>query len=467
MERVPSQPSPTHIEVANLPLLELAPSPSARYRSLGTTRIDEIAKRYGLPDQTREDIRLVSQVLPFRVNDYVLDNLVDWQRAPIDPMFQLMFPQRAMLPASDLALVEKLTREGRRLELRRAVRDIRMRLNPHPSGQLEHNVPQLDSTALPGVQHKYRETVLYFPSHGQQCHAFCTYCFRWAQFVGDPELRFAATDPGGLIRYLRGHPDASDVLVTGGDPLVMSTRRLAAHVEPLLQLETVRTIRIGTKSLAYWPLRFTSDADADDLLQLFERIVASGRQCAVMAHFSHPRELATDAARNAVARIRSTGATVYCQAPLIAHVNDSAELWEDLWRAELSAGATPYYMFVARDTGPYEYFKVSLARALEIYGSAYRRLPGLARTVRGPVMSATAGKIVVDGIVDDRRGRRDFQLRFLQARDPALIGRPFSAAYCPRAAWIDELVLDASVPADIAAALGATRDLCARAGAAS
>ena len=181
---------------------------------------------------------------------------------------------------------------------------IRAGLNPHPSGQQQHNVPSLDGQELPGMQHKYRETVLYFPQQGQTCHAYCTYCFRWAQFVGDADLRFAAPGPEQLVAYLHRHPAVTDVLVTGGDPMIMSTERLRSHVEPLLKVDTVRTIRFGTKAVAYWPYRFVSDSDADDLLRLFAQVVASGRNVAVMAHFSHPRELATEVATRAIARIR-------------------------------------------------------------------------------------------------------------------------------------------------------------------
>ncbi len=388
------------------------------------------------------DRRRVSLVLPFRVNDYVLDNLVDWAAVPDDPIFRLTFPQPGMLPDSDERRLAATT-GGR---LREVVDDIRAGLNPHPSAQ-RSNVPVQAGAAVPGLQHKYRETVLYFPGQGQTCHAYCTYCFRWAQFIGDPELRFAAPEPSGLVAYLRAHPEVSDVLVTGGDPMVMSAQRLRSHIAPLLAVETVRTIRIGTKSVAYWPHRFTTDPDADEVARLFEDVVASGRQLAVMAHFSHPRELETDPARRALLRIRATGAAVYCQAPLIAHVNDDAAVVAELWRAELAAGTVPYYLFVARDTGPHDYFKVPLARAVDVFRTAYRTLPGLARTVRGPVMSAAPGKVVVDGVDGGF-----FQLRMVQARDPALVGRPFRARYSATAAWLDELDLAPDTPPDLAAA---------------
>ncbi|MCQ4081082.1 lysine 2,3-aminomutase [Streptomyces sp. RB6PN25] len=425
---------------------------TSRFQAYGPRHIDEIAERYGLPEEIGRTVRLVSLVLPFRVNTYVLSHLIDWGSVPDDPIFQLTFPQRGMLTDADLQQIAKASADpADRLLLRETVKEIRARLNPHPSGQ-RLNVPSQDGTELPGLQHKYRETVLYFPGQGQTCHAYCTYCFRWAQFIGDADLRFAAPDPDGLITYLRDHPEVHDVLVTGGDPMVMSTERLARHLLPLLDVESVRTIRIGTKSVAYWPQRFTTDTDADDALRLFERIVASGRQLAVMAHFSHPRELRTDQARRALARIRATGAVLYCQAPLIAHVNDDASVWSELWGAELAAGAVPYYLFVERDTGPHDYFKVALARAVEVFRDAYRTLPGLARTVRGPVMSATPGKIAVDGIEETEQGAF-FQLRMLQARTPSLVGRPFRARFCAEAAWIDELQLDPATPPDIAAAV--------------
>ncbi|MBP2325812.1 KamA family protein [Kibdelosporangium banguiense] len=429
---------------------------TARFRAYGPRHIDAVAERFGLPAEICSTIKAIARVLPFRVNEYVLNELVDWHNIPDDPIFRMVFPQRGMLsPADEFRLAALGADPGMKVALRQAVKEIRDGLNPHPSGQRQLNVPTVDGVRIPGLQHKYLQTVLYFPAQGQTCHSYCTYCFRWAQFVGDADLRFAAPNPDGLIAYLKRHPHVSDVLVTGGDPMVMSTERLRSHLRPILDVESVSTIRIGTKSVAYWPYRFVTDRDADDVLRLFEEVVAAGRTLAVMAHFSHPRELETAVARQAIARIRSTGAVVYCQGPMIAHVNDDAPTWSELWRRELAVGAVPYYMFVERDTGPHEYFKVPLARAVEIFHAAYRTLPGLARTVRGPVMSATPGKVVVDGVEETPAGRF-FQLRMLQARNPALAGRPFRARYSTSASWLTELRIDRSAPPDITAAVAGT-----------
>jgi L-lysine 2,3-aminomutase len=324
--------------------------------------------------------------------------------------------------------------------VQQAAREIQRSLNPHPAGQLQLNVPRIGGRRVDGMQHKYRETVLFFPKQGQTCHAYCSYCFRWPQFVGLDDLRFASDEASRLVAYLREHPEVTSVLITGGDPLIMRTTLLRRYIEPLLEagLDQLRSIRIGSKALAYWPQRVVSDSDADDLLALFSEVVASGKSLALMAHYSHPRELSTPLSRQALRRVIESGAVVRCQAPIIAHVNDDADSWAELWGEQVRAGAVPYYMFVARDTGARRYFEVPLARAFEVYRDAFSRISGLARTVRGPSMSATPGKVVVDGIAQVA-GERVFALRMLQARDPRWVGRPFFARFDPTATWLDGL----------------------------
>ena len=157
-----------------------------------------------------------------------------------------------------------------------------------------------------------------------------------------------------------------------------------------------------------------------------------------MAHYTHPRELATPVAETAVRRIRSSGAVVRCQAPLIRRVNDSADVWVEMWGRQVQLGAVPYYTFLGRDTGPKRYFELPLANAHAIFNQAYARVSGLARTVRGPVMSATPGKVLMDGIT--RIGTEDvFVLKFLQARDPEWTGRHFFAKCDPNASWLTDL----------------------------
>lgn len=412
------------------------------FRALGPRDLDALLDRTAADTDLRLRIRAVASVLPFRVNAYVVDHLIDWKAADDDPLFRLFLPQPEMLHADELTrLTDLLHADAPRWEVEGVVREIRAGLNPHPAGQTDLNVPFVDGRPLTGLQHKYRETVLYFPRQGQTCHAYCTYCFRWAQFVGEQGLKMAAHDTSGFHQYLREHREVRDVVVTGGDPFIMTTDTLRRALQPLLAPEFahVTTIRIGTKALSYWPYRFTHGPDADDLCRLMEEVVAAGKHLTVMAHYTHPRELATQPAQEALRRVLGTGAVVRTQAPLARGINDDPQIWTAMWQQAVALGAVPYYMFVVRDTGPRHYFEVPLVRAWQIFRDAYSSVSGVARTVRGPSMSTTLGKVVVDGVATVA-GQEVLCLHYLQARDPAWTGRPFFAKYDPRACWLEDLV---------------------------
>jgi len=412
-----------------------------RFRAYSVKHLDELTARAGLDDAARLAVRAVATVLPFRTNAYVVDELIDWDAAPDDPIYRLVFPQADMLPDADVQTISSLLAQDAPSEQIRAVaHEVRMRLNPHPAGQLALNIPDIDQEPLPGVQHKYPETVLIFPKQGQTCHAYCTYCFRWAQFVDEPDLKMATSSVDRVIEYLRRHPEVTSVLITGGDPMIMGAPVLRRYIEPLLDpaLAHIESVRIGSKSLAYWPQRFVTDPDADDTLRLFEEVQQAGRTLAFMAHFSHPRELQPALVTEAVRRIRETGAVIRTQAPLIRSINDDPMTWADMWREQARTGMIPYYMFVERDTGPQDYFAVPLARAHEVFRDAYASVSGLCRTVRGPSMSATPGKVGVDGVVEIG-GQKVFALHLIQARDPRLVGKPFFARFDPDAVWLSDL----------------------------
>jgi L-lysine 2,3-aminomutase len=254
------------------------------------------------------------------------------------------------------------------------------------------------------------------------------------------EYQFSTDRDRTYLEYIRKHQEISDVLLTGGDPMIMSTRNLASYIEPLLgpAFEHVKAIRIGTKSISYWPHRFVTDTDSDDLLRLFNRVARSGKHLAIMAHFNHWRELAPAIAETAIRKILSSGAAIRTQSPLLRHINDRAEVWARMWRAQVRNGCIPYYMFVERPTGAQEYFSVPLVRAWHLFRQAYQRVSGLARTVRGPTMSAHPGKVLVDGVMDVG-GEKVFALKFLQARNPDLVNRPFLARFDRNARWLSDL----------------------------
>lgn len=404
-------------------------------------QLDKIEALQHLSKDMLFSMQVVANVLPFRVNNYVINELIDWNNIPDDPIFQLVFPQQNMLEQSSYERMASLLKQDPAPQLvKNLATELRAELNPHPAGQMQLNVPSLNNESVKGIQHKYKETVLFFPSQGQVCHSYCTFCFRWAQFVGDKDLRFASHEVDQLHTYLKTHTEVSDILFTGGDPMVMKTKNLKPYLETLLspELSHVQNIRIGTKALTFWPYRFVTDDDADELLRLLEKLVASGKHVAIMAHYNHWRELEPAIAHEAIRRIRNTGAEIRSQGPLLAHINDDSKVWTKLWREQVKLGIIPYYMFVERDTGACNYFEVPLARAWEIYRQAIQKVSGLARTARGPSMSAAPGKVEIQGITEIQ-GEKVFVLRFIQGRNPEWVQKPFFAKFDSKATWLHHL----------------------------
>lgn len=396
----------------------------------------------GMPEEKKFEMEVVGNVLPFKANNYVVEQLIDWDDVPNDPMFVLTFPQRGMLKPEHYQKMESaLKGSSDKKEIASVANEIRLQLNPHPAGQMELNVPALkDGTKLYGMQHKYKETCLFFPSQSQTCHAYCSFCFRWPQFVGMDEMKFAMQEGEQLTQYVAEHPEITDILFTGGDPMIMKAKIFSKYIDTILESrpKNLRTIRIGTKALSYWPYKFLTDPDAQEMLATFQKITDSGLHLAFMAHFNHLNELSTESVKAAIRAVRNTGAQIRTQSPLLTHINDDAKMWAEMWRKQVQLGCVPYYMFVVRDTGAQHYFGVPLVRAYDIFSEAYSLVSGLARTVRGPSMSATPGKVQVAGTADFG-GQRALILRFLQGRNPDWARQPFLAKYDEGAIWLDDL----------------------------
>lgn len=414
-----------------------------RYEIFTKRHIKPLLEKYAPASLSSQwmDYFAPATVFPMRTNNYVVEELIDWSNVPNDPMFQLVFPQPGMLGEGDMDRMRGLVASGVQggVRLQEEANKIRASLNPHPAGQKTENVPKVNGTPLPGLQHKYRETVLFFPTEAQYCHSYCTYCFRWAQFVSvGSSLQFASKDARLLSQYLAQNPHVSDILFTGGDPMVQNHQQFSRYFEAAFDNDHISTIRIGTKSLAYWPYRFVTDQDADGMLRLLEAAVERGKHVSIMAHFTHPVELSTPIVREALRRIRLTGAQVRCQAPLIRNVNDSADTWADMWKTQVNLGLVPYYMFVERDTGAVDHFAVPLTRAHKIFTDAFSQMSGLGRTVRGPSMSCEPGKVHVVGpaVVN---GEKVLALKFLQARNPNWVDKVFFAKWDEQAIWLHDL----------------------------
>lgn len=397
-----------------------------------------------LPEQLKHEIDIVSKVLPFKVNNYVTDYLIDWDNYETDPMYILTFPNKKMLRDHDYAQVEEaLKKKLSGTELYKIVNSVRLSLNPHPANQLT-NVPTYLDEPLEGVQHKYKDIVLFFPSQGQTCHANCTFCFRWPQFVKELDLQFARKEIDGLIDYIRSNDDIHEILFTGGDPMIMSPASLKKYIDALIEAKIphLQSIRFGSKSLTYWPFTFIPEIneEAEAMLDIFRKIVDSGLHLSFMGHFNHPKELTTEAVQLAIKNIRNTGAEIRTQAPMLKHINDSSDVWRDLWTQQVQLGLIPYYMFVERETGPYDYFSVPLAEVYKIYQNAIKFSSSLGKTVTGPVMSASPGKVQIMGVIENPANQQKyFLMQFVRHRDVNKTFKPFFRQYDEKATWFDQL----------------------------
>ncbi|MFW6289608.1 MAG: lysine 2,3-aminomutase, partial [Mariniphaga sp.] len=221
------------------------------YKSYSLHNFREIPQMSYLTEEQKFNIEVVGTVLPFKTNNYVLNELIDWDNFETDPSFILNFPQKEMLDKKSFQTVASLLKQNApKKDVQDAVRKIRLGLNPNPAGQ-ESNVPVFEGNKLNGIQHKYRETMLFFPTQGQTCHAYCTFCFRWPQFALN-EFKFAMKEADALVKYLKAHPEITDVLFTGGDPAVMKTRFFETYFDALANADipNLKNIRIGTKSLS-------------------------------------------------------------------------------------------------------------------------------------------------------------------------------------------------------------------------
>lgn len=356
------------------------------------TRLDQVSS---LSSEERQDLKPVAEKFTFRTNEYY-QSLINWDD-PNDPIRRIVMPD-----------VQELGEFG----------------------ELDAS-DESSYTALKGLEHKYADTALLLVNN--VCGAYCRFCFRKRLFTdGNDET---TNDVSDAIKYISKHPEINNVLLSGGDPLIMSTGKLEKIVSQLRQIDHVRIIRIGSKMVAFDPFRVLNDPS---LLEMFEKYSLPGRRIFVMNHFNHPREL-TEQALKALRLLQKAGAITVNQTPLIRGVNDSAEVIAELFSTLSYNGVLPYYLFLCRPTLGNEPYVVPIERALEIFEEARRRLAGLAKTAR-LCMSHKTGKIEVVGKMGDQ-----IVFRYHRAPDSLDCGRLMIFESDPEAGWLDDYYRPAPV----------------------
>ena len=280
------------------------------------------------------------------------------------------------------------------------------------------------NTKSPGLQHKYGATALMLIS--DNCGGFCRFCFRKRLFI-KPEDEMIR-DFSKEIEYIRGHPEISNVLLSGGDALMTPTSRLNKIVSALFSIKHIKSVRIGTKMPAYNPFRIIGDESLHDMVRDNSR---PGKMLYFMTQFNHPREL-TNEAKEALDVLRLSGASLANQTPILNGVNNDPETLSGLCSNLAEAGNIPYYLFQCRPATGNRHFTVPVESTYEVYEKAKRSLSGLAKRARY-VMSHSTGKIEIIGMDSE-----NVYMKYHQAVNPGDAGKVMTFKRNPKALWFDD-----------------------------
>ena len=350
------------------------------------TKLSQIEQ---LSRQEREALEPVADRFAFRLNEYYA-GLINWSDAN-DPLRRLVIPQVAEL------------------------RDW---------GKLDAS-DEAAYTPVRGCQHKYTDTALLLVN--EVCGAYCRYCFRKRLFMNDNDEASLDYSPG--LAYIAEQEEISNVLLTGGDPMILSTRRLEKIFSDVAAIPHVRIIRVGSKMVAFNPHRVLDDPA---LPELIENTVADGTQVYIMNHFDHPREL-TNEARRAIRMLQKAGAQTVNQCPMVRGVNNQIATLASLFRELSFLGCPQYYVFQGRPVEGNEPFEVPIVEGFHIFIEAARHVSGLAKRARF-AMSHRTGKVEVVGVDEDH-----IYMRYHRSHRKEDFGRMIVARRDDDAYWLDQL----------------------------
>jgi KamA family protein len=350
--------------------------------------LTDIDKLIQIPEEERKKLKKITEKFVFRVNDYYL-NLINWDD-PDDPIRKLVIPN-----------TDELQEYGR-----------------WDASDEDTNY------VVPGCQHKYKSTALLIVS--EVCGAYCRYCFRKRLFRNDVKEAVTDVEPG--LKYIAAHPEINNVLLTGGDSLILGTPRLKSILKRLREIDHVKIIRLGSKLPVFNPMRIYED---EELLETIRQYSTPEKRIYIMAHINHPREITPEAVRG-IEALHNAGAIVVNQTPVLRGINDDPQVLGELLDRLSWAGVTPYYFFVNRPVAGNRAFVLPLKEVYDIVEQAKARTSGLGKRVR-LAMSHTSGKIEILAIENGKA-----YLKYHQSRDNEY-GK-FMVLDCPPdAAWFDDL----------------------------
>lgn len=352
--------------------------------------IDELKEYISLTPREEMQLRKVVQRHPMLISKFYL-SLIDLSD-PKDPLRKIVVPS-----------IEELDLSG----------------SYDTSDESKH-------TKLSGLQHKYGQTALVLSTN--RCASYCRFCFR-KRLVG-LDSKEIISNFSNAADYINAHPEINNVLISGGDPLMLPTSVIEQFLELLAPIPHLDFIRFGTKVPVYYPNRFLQD---DTLISLLDDYTHNKIRIYFVTQVDHPREI-TDGLKEIVKILLEAGIIINNQTVLLRGINDDPDVLAELMKNLVSIGINPYYLFQCRPVKRVKkHFQIPLSVAYPIVEKAKAQLDGHSKRFKF-VMSHKKGKIEILGIKDN-----EMYFKFHQAKDERNAGRFFSRKLNPAATWLDDL----------------------------
>ncbi len=350
--------------------------------------VGQLRRRAGFTWEQVESLDQVTKVHPMRISPYYL-SLIEWSD-PDDPIKKMAIP-----------CDEELNLEG----------------FYDTSGEAEN-------TKMPGLQHKYWETALILATN--RCATYCRHCFR-KRLVGLPSEEIVKRFEEAA-KYIEEHKEINNVLISGGDPLVLKNEIIERFLEALMRIDHLDFIRIGSRVPVTLPARLSDRG----LLSVLRKHSQSSKRLHIVTHFNHPREI-TQKSTSAVNNLLKSGVLVSNQTVLLKGVNDSHEKLAELMKGLAGIGVAPYYVFQCRPVKRVKHhFQVPICEGVRIVERAKALCDGLSKRFKY-VMSHVTGKIEILGILDG-----EIYFKYHEAKDRNNLGLMFKRRVDEDAGWLDD-----------------------------
>lgn len=275
---------------------------------------------------------------------------------------------------------------------------------------------------MEGMEHKYSDTVLLLMTN--TCEAYCRYCFRKRLFLEDNDETIQSVDKA--INYIKEHKEVNNVLLTGGDPLSLGSERIMEVLDQLSAIDHLKFIRIGSKILSFNPFKVTA---RPELLAYFSQYP---KPIYLMSHFSHEKEITTDAIDAIDALLETNNIVISNQTPILRGINETHTALKTLLEKLVEVKVVPYYFFQMRPVSGNKNFVVPIEQNITTLNNVLKELPGLMGRVK-LVMSHVTGKIELVGTDSDH-----VYMKYHRAKSREDFGRILVYKRDAHAYWLDD-----------------------------